>query len=190
MTISVNNPFTVLQFSRKVAGMPKSMFLRKHSTPYLLVELREGTLDSGRYTTIAPDRDNHFNNPKALAGSILTPDEIAIVPVQKSDKNTFHNIVTLGRSSNNDIVIHFPSVSKLHAIFKEDPSTGNFTLTDADSTFGTMLENVPLIPREPAALQSGISIVFARSVRATFFDADDLFEYIELQKKLKRLPGS
>lgn len=63
-------------------------------------------------------------------------------------KNSFH----IGRSSDADIVIDSPKVSKLHCFFEYDDIENLWYITDLNSTNGTFLNNEKLSPNERVKL--------------------------------------
>jgi hypothetical protein len=67
--------------------------------------------------------------------------------------------VTVGRATNNDIVLWHDSVSKMHAFFRNDEDRG-WVLEDAGSTNGTLADGVVLAPGQALVIKSGSSIVF------------------------------
>jgi hypothetical protein len=189
MGITVEGSLTLDQFARRMADMAKPGFLAKHPRPFLLIELRKGGLSvKGRFTPEAPTVLEEGEEAQALAGSNLLPSEVAVVPLDKTGRNEFEEAVTLGRATNNDVVVLYPSVSKLHAVFRIDAEKEAFTVTDADSSFGTVIGTRQIEPGQPATLYSGVAVVFGKAVRSNFFTPGDLYEYIKIQRKFKRLP--
>jgi hypothetical protein len=70
-------------------------------------------------------------------------------------------MITLGRTSKNDLVLDHPQISTFHAFFRDD---GGFTLADAGSRNGTWVAGELLVPKGPpsAILTSGDAIRFAQ----------------------------
>jgi FHA domain len=84
--------------------------------------------------------------------------------------------VTIGRATNNDIVLWHESVSKLHAFFVDDEDRG-WVLEDAGSTNGSMADGVVLAPNEAHPIKSGSSIVFG-SLACAVIGSGELFDCI------------
>jgi hypothetical protein len=82
--------------------------------------------------------------------------------------------VTIGRATNNDIVLWHESVSKMHAFFHHDEDVG-WVLEDAGSTNGTLADGVVLAAGEPVPIKSGSSIVFG-SLSCAVIGAGELFD--------------
>lgn len=101
-----------------------------------------------------------------------------VFEVRKSDRNTFKNMVTIGRTDNNDIVVKEGSVSKFHAYISEGLKQEGYKLTDAGSRNGTTLAGVNVLAHRSADLQSGVRVTFGR-VNMRFFTATDLYTFIQ-----------
>jgi len=168
------------KFTQRYAHFQESQFLSSFAEPFLLVDLGGKALDPRAFqafamTTTASELtewegvEPHFGEEQAF-----------VAPLAKSSRNAFPNMISLGRSSNNDIVIAHPRVSKFHAFFKKDPSSGALALWDAGSTYGTVIGSSPLEQGSPAPLESKTSIVFGEAVRATFLSPVDFYRYMKL----------
>ena len=82
--------------------------------------------------------------------------------------------VTIGRATNNDIVLWHESVSKMHAFFRHDEDRG-WLLEDAGSTNGTLADGVVLAAGDAVLIKSGSSIVFG-SLSCAVIGAGELFD--------------
>ena len=60
--------------------------------------------------------------------------------------------VTVGRSPECDIVLSEPTVSRMHARFRQEPHTGMWSVTDLESHNGTFQGGVLIVPGRPAPL--------------------------------------
>jgi pSer/pThr/pTyr-binding forkhead associated (FHA) protein len=75
--------------------------------------------------------------------------------------DTFPNMITLGRTANNDLVIGDVSVSKFHAFFTQTPR--GLELADAGSKNGTWIGGDELPPRgQPHPVRLGDRLRFGR----------------------------
>lgn len=87
--------------------------------------------------------------------------------VKRPGSNVFASMITLGRASNNDIVIEGEGISKFHAYFIE--SGDEWLLVDAGSSFGTFVDHKKLEPRtERAQLSDKISLRFGNALVGRF----------------------
>ncbi|HEY5656426.1 MAG TPA: FHA domain-containing protein [Myxococcota bacterium] len=103
---------------------------------------------------------------------------LRIYPVVRSERSVGH-LVTVGRTSNNDIVIPDLSVSRFHAFLKP-VGAGRFHIQDAKSTNGSTVNGVS-VPAQgngaPLELTSGDDLRFGQ-VQLTFLDAHALWEFL------------
>lgn len=98
------------------------------------------------------------------------------VPLHKrlQGGRTASSRITIGRSSTSDIVLHHPTVSKLHAWFERDENDV-FYVADAESSNSTRLNGIALRRRSPTALSAGDELRFG-DVTATVCKADVLWD--------------
>ncbi|MHC4779012.1 MAG: FHA domain-containing protein [Planctomycetota bacterium] len=179
---------TLLQFHEKFGPLEKDAFLSKFGSPFLVVELdpKDQSTDSKFKTLDQPgERERSTTQVKRKAGPHDVREFLAI-PLVKSDRNSFGNMITVGRSSNNDVVVPHASVSKLHAIFKVDGPTQTVSVSDVGSSYGTTVNGKGLEKNVDRDLKSGDSVRFADSVKATVLAKEDFFEYLHLYI---RMPG-
>jgi hypothetical protein len=95
--------------------------------------------------------------------------------------DTFPNMITVGRTANNDMVVADASVSKFHAFFKKTPK--GFELADAGSKNGTWVAGQELAPRGDAApVKLGDRLRFGR-VEFTVVDAGVCWDAIDRMRR-------
>lgn len=111
----------------------------------LLIELAAadgGTVDSESFPL------HHTRPQSATSASALTlalglrPDSPVHV-LEKSKRNPFSGMITVGRAPNNDLILTDSSISKFHAYFRATPKDG-LSLYDVGSTNGTKVEDKPI----------------------------------------------
>ena len=95
-------------------------------------------------------------------------DESLAIALEQASKKPY---VSLGRGPDNDIVIDDATLSRIHLLFTK--GGGVWTIRDAGSTNGTMVEGARLGP-DPVPLVTGLRIQ-AGSVRLTFYDSGGLY---------------
>ena len=161
-------------------------FLDHFDCPFILVEKFEEENSKGFRTVMPEDTENRNGDPLPHERERDTGCE-TVVTLVKSGRNAFKNMISLGRSVNNDIVITHPVVSKLHAYFRYDPEYGTFTITDTGSTNGTFLKSIPLPINEPVPLNNGDVLVIGGILRATFLTAEYLYKYMEALRRLGKV---
>jgi hypothetical protein len=108
-----------------------------------------------------------------------TPEALkrAIYPlIKRADSPGASNILTIGRISDNDLVIPDIAISKHHAIIEigQDGSS----IRDRGSTNGTLVNSLP-VGQKPLGLQDGDIIAFAR-YEFVFLTPESLYERLTL----------
>jgi len=91
----------------------------------------------------------------------------------KRPGNPFPRIISLGRTSSNDVVIDVRSVSKLHGHFES--REGDWTFSDNDSTSGSWLNGAKLEPKHAYPLKSGDALRFGPDMEAVFLTPSALY---------------
>ncbi|MGQ0506512.1 MAG: FHA domain-containing protein [Myxococcaceae bacterium] len=92
--------------------------------------------------------------------------------------NAFAQGVTVGRSDSNDVVLADTSVSRFHAYFQKDRKTERWTVVDAESKFGTLVDGLKIPPNEPTFLNDRVKISFGQVV-VTYFLPASFFQFME-----------
>jgi pSer/pThr/pTyr-binding forkhead associated (FHA) protein len=104
-----------------------------------------------------------------------------VVFLEKSKRNPFESMITLGRATNNDHCLPLPTISKFHAYFSKDPS-GTWRLTDQRATNGTWVDGQRLQPGDSAPLADGSRVGFGPDARAKFFTPQGLYGFLALYR--------
>jgi pSer/pThr/pTyr-binding forkhead associated (FHA) protein len=95
--------------------------------------------------------------------------------------DTFPNMITVGRTANNDLVVSDVSVSKVHAFFTQTPH--GLELADAGSKNGTWVGSEELPPRGPArAVKLGDRLRFGR-IGFTVVDAGVCWDTMDRMRR-------
>lgn len=104
---------------------------------------------------------------------------LLLLPVRKVI-GTFPNMITLGRTANNDIVVPDISVSKFHAWFQR--TTSKIELGDAGSKNGTRANEVVLRPRGAlVTVKIGDRLRFGR-IEFALLDAGAAWDAVERRR--------
>lgn len=119
----------------------------------------ESTLTEYRYRTVSGVSPTTFGGGEPMV-FLLT----------KTRDNAFQRRVTVGRTSNNDLPIEDPSVSRFHAWFQREDEEAPWFVVDAGSKNGTRLNGKVLEKKKPYALAPGMKIRIGH-VDLSFFDA-------------------
>ena len=170
---------TFKQMTEEARHMSRDAFVRKYPHPFLVAEARgaggsgvgTGRREVGHFQTVAGLPD--INEVMAAADARI------VHTVQKSGRNHFGDMITLGRAANNDVIVSVASVSKFHAYINQDLE-GGYVLCDASSTFGTSLRGRWLTADEPAPVNSGDRITLGEKVVLTFFLPGDFYANLRM----------
>ena len=87
-------------------------------------------------------------------------------------------MLSVGRASNNDLVIRSQMVSKFHATFSV--RDGQWELTDQGSSNGTFVDKGRLEPKRPVEVGNGSEISFSTSTSFVFYDASRLYAVLRM----------
>jgi pSer/pThr/pTyr-binding forkhead associated (FHA) protein len=93
--------------------------------------------------------------------------------------------VIVGRDKDCDIVLANHRVSRRHASFERDPSSGRYLLVDRCSRNGTRVNRDRLPPLTPRALNSGDTLVFA-NIETFFVSAERVLAAAESAQRSEK----
>jgi hypothetical protein len=138
--------------------------------PHLFLLIYEDGQDGEGKSPVAFETDvaDLARRASSLGGALR------VLPLVKSPGNPYADRVSVGRARNCDMVLRFPSVSKLHAHVRGDGS-GGWTVSDEASQNGTRVNGAPLAPGKPVTLRSGDAITFG-TIAARVVDAGELHD--------------
>jgi len=92
-----------------------------------------------------------------------------VMEIKKRKSITNPDMITIGRSSENDIVLYNRLVSKSHAYLALGASDEAIFLVDNHSTNGTFLNNIELSPTGNYQLADGDEISFGSETKVVYF---------------------
>lgn len=98
--------------------------------------------------------------------------ELEVMPLVKKPGAQFGDRITVGRTSNNDIVLAHHTISRLHVYFRL--RDGRWWITDAGSKNGTALGDVDLAPRRETQIADGDQL-WIGDVEVMFHTAPSLY---------------
>jgi hypothetical protein len=106
--------------------------------------------------------ETHSGLRDAPSGNLL------LLTVQKT-QSAFGNMITVGRTANNDVMIDDSHISRFHAFFR--PEGDGFELVDAGSRNGTWCGEYRILPKGPVCrVRAGDELRFA-GLKFKFLDA-------------------
>lgn len=166
---------TLGELEKRVLGSTREQFAASQEHNFLVWE-ESGTMgiEEGFQTSAlgaVPDL-----NPQSMVRRWL------VFEVRKSDRNTFKNMVTMGRTDNNDVVLKEGSVSKFHAYLSQGLSGGEYKLTDAGSRNGTSLKQGAVLAHQSVQISCGERITLGR-VALRFFTPGGFHDYVDELRK-------
>src|SRR5262249_14649624 len=109
----------------------------------------------------------------------VKPGGFTLIPLVASERSPFADVVSIGRASENDVVLEHATVSKIHAIVGED-GPGVFWIADQGSRNGTYVGGARLVPKERHKLSESELVllgdleVMVKSPRALYRLLDSL----------------
>lgn len=152
--------------------LEKSEFLRRYPHPFLAIRI-DIDEEAAEFKTIAASIDMLEQTPTPSPEGSNTESVAALV--KRPGANQF-SFITIGRTSNNDVVIGLNSVSKCHAVIH--PSDGKYTLSDAGSKNGTAFNGAQLDRNQRVALTSGDVFTLSHRVSITFLDSESTYVWL------------
>lgn len=168
-------------FAERTRSLDLEAFLERVPCPHLLVQ-EHGAQSATAFRTGKVDMVPAEG--RAPGANLSLGD---LVPVRKSARNAFANLISVGRTPNNDIVLNHPAVSKLHAFFQAKADGSGHSITDSGSSFGTTLDGSRLLPNLARPLESGQVIRFGDAVHTLFLTPHGLFDHIRSLRFFKKL---
>ena len=158
---------------RKLLQLGRDEFLAS-AAPAALVRYR--ALDPGvmgtATLTIEQDYPDEVDGTLPFGKELPSETDLEVYPLAKKAGASFQDRITIGRTSNNDVVLNDTSVSRLHAYIRRDGA--GWIVADAGSKNGSWLRDTQLDARREIALPSH-AVLKLGEVELTFYTAADLF---------------
>lgn len=147
-------------------GLSQEEFLARVDVPHVLI------------TQTAAGRETSFQTVKFTKELVSESGErrgSMILPVRKrADANAFGMMITIGRATNNDLVIEHQKISKFHAYFRQVGS--DWRICDANSRNGTQVGETDVEPgQEGLPVYSGSRVRLGKAVSLVFLAPADLY---------------
>ncbi len=156
--------------------LDEAAFVKANPGVFLVIRGSGDVLaDPGIRTTVRMDRPRLAPAPHAESV------QFTIIPVASRGTSPFSDAVSIGRASENDIVIQHVTISKVHAFFSE-AEPGVWMISDHGSTNGTWIAGVRLKPNEPRKLGPNETLGFGQC-QVAFKAAGPLWRFLELERR-------
>jgi hypothetical protein len=133
-----------------------------------------GLDDASRESSVDLNMDTYVGTPE---GRGKRQRRLEIYPLLKKPSAPFPDMITVGRTPNNDVVLKDATVSRLHVFFRHRGAT--WQIADGGSKNGTFLDGKPLAPRRELGVDSGQTVKIG-DLELTFYTAEELFKMLEL----------
>lgn len=167
------HPFLLSKLTEEDMGSGEKEKQEEEETESFETEDLESTLATLKFET------DKFNLDEILESVKEEMDEIWIIPLLKKGSKGQKQMITVGRTPNNDISLPFRGISKFHAYFVVDGM--NTLVVDGGSTNGTFINSKPLPPPTKHPLNSLDVISFANLFHFFFFTPDRLYDYLKFK---------
>lgn len=169
-----------LAFAAAHAGLDRSAFVaRVRSTHLLLWTPLHGEAADATFTSVlarpgdaTPPSSTRVLQAGPVAGRGTTPSGVVAVE-KRVGANPFPHMVTLGRAPSNDVVVNHPALSKFHAYLRR--TGAGWSIDDAGSTNGTLLDGAPVAKGRGLAVRSGARITLGGEVELELLEPADLW---------------
>jgi hypothetical protein len=146
----------------------RSDFLDQFPEPFIMQNsgfVPAGALAEFLYQLIA-----HYLNTK------LTPFKLSIWALKETSLIGGPATLTIGRSVDNDVVLHSKRVSNFHGMFVRP--TERWMISDNNSSNGTFLHQERIRPNKPFPLTSGCEINFGHGVSVNFIEPGVMYDLL------------
>ena len=183
-------------------GLDEAGFLERHVWPALVFLTETARLeDTPAHDTVRPmtlnelverSRTRRMTEPiptpgsstsPTVQGDLTSPTPQAITPsstvffLEKSSRNPFGSLITVGRATNNDIVLPLRTVSKMHAYFMGSSGPA-WKVTDQHSANGTFVAGLKLPGGSAANLTDNTHIAFGADAQCRFLEPKGLWKLV------------
>lgn len=155
-------PDPLLSWINKLLDDPKNFDTHLKGRSVLVYEPRDSNEDSSS--------GHRLRTSSGVSGSVIGGGDPVVAVLEKSKDNVFQRRVTMGRTTNNDIVLDDASVSRFHGWLQKDDGSGKWTITDAGSKNGTWVASAKLTPKKPVILENGARVRVG-NLELTFYSA-------------------
>jgi FHA domain-containing protein len=165
----------------QLLALGREAFLRE-AAPAALVRKRRRPSSAGGVSPRTTDEEGDtMVGQLEPTGVRLLPatGALEVFPLVKKRGAPFADMITVGRTANNDVVIDDVTVSRFHAFFRH--KDGRWVVADSGSKNGTTMEGQKLEARKERPIDSG-SVIKLGDVSTTFHLAASLFEVLSGSK--------
>ncbi len=162
---------TLIAWFTRFTDDPKKLSARLAGRPVLVFEppVREESADDA-------DDDFQFRTSAGDGAINSKTGEAVVAVIEKTKDNAFQRRVTMGRTTNNDIVLEDASVSRFHAWLQLNDK-GAWEVVDAGSRNGTFINGRRLSQKVGQALDNDQRLRIG-SVELRYFTSKGFLDYL------------
>lgn len=173
---------------QRALALEPVVFSKRYKGHYLLGRSEEPEEDEWSFATGIHTHNIIEDLAMSQRGREAAPTTYELWKVEKSERNAFKRRISVGRASNNDVVIRHATISKLHAHFHfgtlvklDVRQSADLLLSDVGSTNGTQLNGKRLVVDRTAPVRPGDRVRFG-DVSCVLHDEKSLYK--ELRSKI------
>ncbi len=148
-------------------------FAKRVSGLFLILSTASGEVLENIRSTVRVSRTGSTPTPE--------PRGFVVIEVARRQSSPFEDLVSVGRTDANDVVLAHPTVSKLHATFTKDDG-GAWFLVDQGSTNGTWVDGVRLAAQKPHPLRGDDMVAFGE-YHVALKNGRALWRFLELARR-------
>jgi len=170
---------------KQAQDLDEESFTRRHEGLYLLGQYPAPEEDMWSFSTDIRSFDHAPGAPRGLSSTSQAPLVRFVLRVEKTDRNTWRRRISVGRATNNDLIIRHESVSKLHAHFHygsnvrlDQSHDATLMIDDVGSANGTRVNDRALKRDKPKAVHVTDRIAFGE-IKCRLLDATGLYHAIK-----------
>lgn len=166
------------KLARRVADLEPDQFLLAYPAPALLVVHRDADLQDGDAIVDPNDSRVQLLTMSIKSAAILRYlNKIGFVC--KRPGNPFAHLISVGRSTSNDLVISVETVSKVHGYFVRDEEAWFFN--DRSSTNGSLINDRLVKPGVRTPIRDGDILQLGLEVNLQFMMPHSLYRHLRKQ---------
>ena len=163
----------------EAASLPLPEFAKQYPNGFLVEQSRH-LFDKNIIVKFDTDVINDGNSVEALQRGIERKKTLDLRVIEITTKSSISGQISIGRSLNNDIILHSKLVSKFHASLHLAPTQKNCCLVDMGSTNGTVVNGHRLTAHQQYRLADGDEISFGPRTKVVYFSPEGFYRFLEL----------
>jgi hypothetical protein len=163
----------------EAASLPLTEFTKQYPNGFFVEQSRH-LFDKKIIVKFDTDVIDDRNSVAALERGIGGKETLDLRVIEISTKSSLSGRISIGRSPNNDIVLHSRLVSKSHASLHVAPTQKYCYLIDMGSTNGTFVNGDQLTSHQEYQLADGDEISFGPRTKVVYFSPEGFYRFLEL----------